>query len=282
MRQQDQAIQTDGRRQSRQCFGLTLRDVLTMGSALILPLVLGVFTIITTNNQQKEAIRQSEKDAELRRQEWQIENNQSERQWAIAEQQNNFQRQLALEKYQEEILMVYIKETGDLLEKSNGSLASNPIITTIARAKTLNTIRQLDARRSSDVIRFLYEAGQLTDTNQTRALNVSTVELCNINKNIFEIPTKVAKLSLMGIYLRNCMFNNTLLHDIDFSSAQIDHMNFSAADVHDVAISSAKLQEVEFTSAILKDVEFTSATLKDVEFTSAILKDVDFCNIERC
>ena len=238
---------------------LTLKDVLTLIASLILPLAIGIFTIISTNNQQKEVMRQNERDLLLREQE------------RNADKQNELQRQLALDKYRDELLVAFIKEIGDLLKENNGSLTSSPIIATIARSKTLATIRQLDARRSSDVIRFLYEAGQLTNSNQTMALDISGVELFNISKNVFKIVTKVGKLSLMGIYLHNCMLNSTSLHNIDFSSAELDHMNFSVAKLHDVAISSAILSNVEYTSATLQDVNFSSSQLNAVYFSSAHL-----------
>ena len=94
-----------------------------------------------------------------------MESNQSDRQWNIVNKQNELQRELALEQYRDEVLVTYTTQIGELLEKGNGLLTSSPIIATIARVKTLNIIRQLDPLRSSNAIRFLYEAGQLTDTN---------------------------------------------------------------------------------------------------------------------
>ena len=69
MKQQDQAIQTDGQRQFHEFFNLTMKDVLTLIASQILPLVLGVYAITSANNQQKEIIRQNERDGLLRRQE---------------------------------------------------------------------------------------------------------------------------------------------------------------------------------------------------------------------
>ena len=155
MRKQIRARQTNGQRRSRVVFGLTIKDILSLIASLILPLVLGLFTITTTNNQQNEVIRQSERDSFQRRQEWQMESNQSDRQWNVANKQNELQRELALEKYRDEVLVTYTTQIGELLEKGNGSLTSSPIIATIARVKTLNIIRQLDPLRSSNAIRFL-------------------------------------------------------------------------------------------------------------------------------
>ena len=211
MSQRDQAIQTDGRRRSRRFFGLSVRDLLTLISSLILPLVLGVFTVISTINQQKE---EEEMDGLLRRQALEI-----------ASKQNDLQQEMTRERYRDDLLVSYTKEIGKLLEKNTGSLTSSSITATIARAKTLNTIRQLDGSRSSNAIRFLYEAGQLSNINGTAVLDISTAKLTDIDKDVFKTVTEIGKLCLMGVYLRNCTLNNTLLHNIDFSSAQFDRLN---------------------------------------------------------
>ncbi|CAF1158305.1 unnamed protein product [Adineta ricciae] len=268
MMQQDRATQTDVRRRSRKFFGLTVKDILTLTTSLIVPLLLGVSTIITTSNYQKEAIRQSKRDSSLREQEWQIENSRNERQWNIANKQNQFQQYIAHEKYRDEMLISYIKETGDLLNENNGSLTSNPIIASIVRSKTLNTIRQLDPLRISYAIRFLIESGQLTVTNETKALNISTVELFNISKDIFQTLPTVGKLSLSGIYLHNCTLNDTFLHNIDFSFVQLDYINFSANEFRNSVISSAKLNNIDFSFGKFKNVDFSSSQLEEVNFSS--------------
>ena len=183
MNQQDQAIQTDGRCRRRQFCGLRLRDVLTLISSMVLPLALGIFTVINSNSQQKETLRQAESDVLLRRQELEI-----------ANKQNDLQQKMAIERHQDDLLITYTTQIGELLEKNNGSLASNSIVAIVARVKTLNIIRQVDGLRSSNVIRFLYEAGQLTGTNETAPLDISTAVLVNISESVFEIVPKIGKL----------------------------------------------------------------------------------------
>lgn len=263
MKQQDQAIQTDGRRRSSHNFGLTLKDLIKLLVSMILPLVLGIFTIISANNQQRDIIRQNERDGWLRQQEWQI-----------ANKHNELLRQMALEQYQDNLLVIYTKEMGDLLKESNGSLTCNSIISTIARAKTLNTIRQLDSSRSSNIIRFLYEARQLTNANETYALDISTIELFNVTKNIFKTILEIGRLFLTGIFLYNCTFNETRLIDIDISFTQFKYVNFSASEFYNITISSAELRHVEFISANLKDVTISYTQLNNVNFSSLSSHDV--------
>jgi uncharacterized protein YjbI with pentapeptide repeats len=230
---------------------------------MVLPLALGIFTVINSNSQQKETLRQAESDALLRRQELEI-----------ANKQNDLQQKMAIERQQDDFLVAYTKEIGELLEKNNGSLTSNSIVAIVARAKTLNTIRQLDGLRSSNAIRFLYEAGQLTNINGTAPLDISTAELVNISRSVFKTVPNIGKLFLMGIYVRNCTLNDTLLHDIDFSSARLNYFNFSVAELYNVTLSFAEFRDVDFASATLKDVNFSSAQLNKVNFSSAQLGHV--------
>ena len=76
---QNQAIQTDRPREEyRKFYGLTFKDILKLTTSLILPLALGIFTVMNSNNQQKEIVRQQERDGKLRELEMETEKNRSE------------------------------------------------------------------------------------------------------------------------------------------------------------------------------------------------------------
>ena len=57
------------------------------------------------------------------------------------------QNKATSDRYRDEVLVAYIKEIGDLLRENNGSLTQTALTHTLARVKTLNTIRQLDGPR---------------------------------------------------------------------------------------------------------------------------------------
>src|SRR5690348_11582286 len=125
------------RHRSRRYYGLTIKDGLKFLSALILPLMLGIFTVVITFQQQKMAQEQrleDKNDERLRR----------EQDWNIAQSAQATQSNARLDQYRDEVLIAYIKETGDFLRAHNGSLTSDPLIHTLAHVKTLNVFRQLD------------------------------------------------------------------------------------------------------------------------------------------
>jgi hypothetical protein len=66
---------------------------------------------MSATNQQKEARRQRERDELLRRQEWEI-----------AKRQNELQQKMAIDRYQDNLLVTYTKDMSDLLTENDGSL----------------------------------------------------------------------------------------------------------------------------------------------------------------
>ncbi|CAF1495751.1 unnamed protein product, partial [Rotaria sordida] len=124
-----------------------------------------------------------------------------------ANRSNEFQRQLTTERYRDELLVAYINDMATLLEKSNGSLTADELTATVARAKTLTILRQLDTQRNIQIVRFLYEAKQLTGIHKNSSLDLSTAELRDIDFRYTAINTKkLNNLSLTGIFLSNATF----------------------------------------------------------------------------
>ncbi|CAF1192067.1 unnamed protein product [Didymodactylos carnosus] len=132
---------------SRDFYGLTLRDGLKFISSLILPLMLGIFTVVITIHQQNAVAKQRAEDRNATRL-------QRDQELVIAKNLSDANKELATahkeqekERYQNDILVAYIKEMGELLKDNGGSLTSNPVTTTPVRVKTLNIFRQVDPLR---------------------------------------------------------------------------------------------------------------------------------------
>ena len=169
------------------------------------------------------------------------------------------------------MLVAYIKEIGDLLKESHGSLALQPVTATLARVNTLNAIRQLDGSRITHILRFLAETGQLTDTNESTALDISTTELIDIDFSSLKTNKKIQKLSLTGVALRNCTFQNGHLQNTAFSSTLFDNVSFSSVDFTNVNFSFAEFRNVQFLLGRSDNVNFSSAKLDNVDFSSTLL-----------
>ena len=267
----------------RRCnrFGcVTMKDVFKCLSALMLPLLLGVVTVVITIQQQHMARDQWQADRHEMRQQRLDDRNESQQQRQqelhIANQQREEQKEDFIQRNREDNFVSYIREIGELLEKTQGSLTSNPIVAVVARVKTLDTIRRLDGPRNTLLIRFLYEARQLTKTTDSAALDISTAKLINIEKDALEAQDTIGSLSLAGTTLKSCTFDSTTIARVDFSKATLKDVNFSASKLGQVTFIWGCLYHVDFSSSELNDVKWSSATLSNISFALAKLNITKF------
>ena len=267
-------------RSRRRC-GFSLKNILQFLSSLILPLMLGVFTVIVTFQQLKISRDQRVEDMQVSRQQ-RIEDRdesriQREQEWNISQLAQAVQSKTVIDQYRDQLLIGYIKEMGDLLEGKNGLITSDFVSRTLARVKTLNVLRQLDGARQTHLIGFLYEAGLLTATNQSAPLDISTAELMNIDFRKCIPSKKIKNMVLAGVYLQNCTFERMILENVDFSSSILSNVNFSSDRLYHIDFSSAQLFNSNFQFSLIVNVSFREALLENVSFSSSPrLLNVDF------
>ncbi|CAF4036623.1 unnamed protein product, partial [Rotaria magnacalcarata] len=233
-------------------------------SSLLLPLTLGIFTIVITFQQQSAAKQQRIDDREA------------------SQQQRDQASDLDSKRYQNGRFDAYIKEMGKLLKENHGEIISNKVAITLARVQTLNIFRQLDAQRNVHIIRFLYEAKQLTDTPENRSLDLSTAELSDIDFRESSINKKLLNnLSLTDVFLSNATFIGITMTHVNFALTQFNTANFSLAEINDANFSSAGFNNTSFASTSFSNTIFANATFKDVNFSLtkfnyAVLSDCNF------
>ncbi|CAF4298382.1 unnamed protein product, partial [Rotaria socialis] len=255
--------QTDQSLVTRPLSSLKLKDGLKFASSLLLPLALGVFTVIITFEQHNSSKQQREVDRKG------------------SELQREQERNLTDQKYQNDRFDTYINAMAKLLEENSGSLRRNDVTSTVARVKTLNTFRQLDAHRNVQIIRFLYEAKQLTDTPENLSLDLSTAKLFNIDFRDAAVDTKLGvkkldQISLAGIFLSNVTFADIQIRHANFSHAQFHIANFSLGLIDDANFSSASLNHANFSFGIIRNVIFESSSLRHINFSSGNIRNVTF------
>ncbi|CAM4982618.1 unnamed protein product [Rotaria socialis] len=250
-------------------------------SSLLLPLSLGVFTIVITFQQQSAAQRQRIEDrdaAELQRAEDRNASRlQREQDKQEAELLRKQEKDLDKQRYENGRFDAYIQQMGKLLKESNGSIMSSQVTATLARIETLNIFRQLDPQRNVQIIRFLYEAKQLTDTPENPSLDLSTAKLLKIDFRDAAVNEKqLDQLSLRGIFLLKATFIGIKMSNINFSRTKFDTTNFSLAEIHDADFSFAEFYNTSFTSTSFSSTIFAEATFKNVNFSCKNIRDVDF------
>ncbi|CAF1112840.1 unnamed protein product [Rotaria magnacalcarata] len=263
MLSQERSTQTDQSLVTRPLSSLKLKDGLKFASSLLLPLALGVFTVIITFEQHNSSKQQREVDRKG------------------SELQREQERNLTDQKYQNDRFDTYINAMAKLLEKNSGSLRRNDVTSTVARVKTLNTFRQLDAHRNVQIIRFLYEAKQLTDTPENLSRDLSTAKLFNIDFRDAAVDAKLGvkkldQISLAGIFLSNVTFAGIQIRHANFSHAQFRIANFSLGLIDDANFSSASLNHANFSFGNIRNIIFESSSLLNINFSSGNIRNAIF------
>lgn len=237
----------------RLCLKLTL-------SALI-PLMIGVFTIVTTILQQKSSYQQREQDkhdAHLLRE-------QSHR--------------LADNLQKESVLVNYLNDISNLLMSQNHTKILIHI-----RTKTLTSLRQLDADRKRYLLLYLYESELLyqdLDYQNPLGLKISGADFNGI-QFIGTIYNKCSfvRIHLFDVYLSNTSFNECYIDRSNFSYSKMSNAKFFQGTLIRVTFKFSLLDNTCFCYMKLSMMNFVGATLVEANFTGSYWEkaNVDFTN----
>ncbi|CAF1271130.1 unnamed protein product [Adineta ricciae] len=225
----------------------------------MLPIVLAIFTIVITVQQQSITRKQRAEDQK------------------IGFEQVQLEKELADKQYQNDIFETYINDIGHFLIETNSTLAPTVTIASLIRAKTLNVLRHLETHRIARIIFFLYEANQLSTVHQHAALDLSTAELSHINFSQFAMHRKTLdQLSLTGVIFNNVTFTNVRMTNTNFSDTRFENVDFSHAVMDGSDFSFARLVNVTFSYATLRNVNFSYSEMENVQFVSTRLRVANF------
>jgi len=182
----------------------------------------------------------------------------------------------------EKTLQSFIDHMSDLiLINGLGEPSCSPHVQSMARARTLTTLRNLDSHRKVVLLRFLYDS-RLIDEGQTH------VDLRGANLNDITLDhTVLPRVSLRGVKMRGatCVGANFTGADFggaDLSDAVLDKAVFRDANLGGRASSNFDLDTVPSLTVTANAVDdlpgarLTRASLTDVVLDNATLDYADF------
>lgn len=212
-----------------------------------IPLMIGIFTLVTTLQQQKLSTLQREQDktdARLLRE-------QSEQHTARLQKDN--------------IYSTYLDEVTKLLMSSNETKRLVYI-----RAKTLVSLQKLNADRRKNVLLFLYESELIYHNPQKPMTSLLKVDSADFNGVSFE-GTDESICSFKFLYLTHAYLSNA-----SFISCYIDYSNFSSTIMHNTVFFKSLLFRTSFKFALLDKADFSSAKFYQTNFSGASLVGCNF------
>src|SRR5215207_3360881 len=221
--------------------GMTVRDWLPIGGALLVPLVIALGSWAIT---------------------WQLEKLENQR--AEAE------RELAEQRAQGEALQAYLNQMSQLmldrqlLEVEQGDPVHEPgdPVHTLAQARTSTAILTLDAEHNESVTHFLINSGlAVRSEDSARLLRGSTL----------------SHATLRGAYLTNADLSDADLSGADLSNALLDNANLIGTDLSGADLSNALLGNADLV-AHLTNADLSGANLIGADLSRSVLDNANLSN----
>ena len=246
--------------------GMTVRDWLPIGGALLVPLVIALGSWAIT---------------------WQLEKLENQR--AEAE------RELAEQRAQDEALQAYLDQMSQLmLDRKLLEAEPGDPVHTLAQARTSTAILRLDAEHNESVTHFLITSGlSVRSKDSPRLLRGSTLSHAKLsgahlpNADLGDAELSGADLSnallvnanLIGADLSGADLSNALLDNADLvahlPNADLSGASLIGADLSDANLFSADLSDANLISADLSRANLSDANLSDANLENANLSGAD-------
>jgi uncharacterized protein YjbI with pentapeptide repeats len=215
----------------------TLWDWLNLFGVFLIPLMIGVFTIVSSIQQSNSS-----------------------------QQRHNTDTAIALDQQRATILQTYISNIQDLLLNHN-LLKSKPgdDVATLARAQTLIALQGLDPERKGLLLQFIYNAQLIGFCENCKSDAIRTIlqpAIIILNGTNFS-----------GVHLsidHSATINGNVIGSVPISGADLSGVNLSGADLSMVDLEYTDLSRANLSRATLSRATFAN-DLSGVDFSGANL-----------
>lgn len=197
------------------------------------------------------------------------------------------------------VLQAYIDRMTQLLLEENLSTSEfSSEVRTIATARTLTTLRELDSNRRGSLLRFIYEAGLISAPEQitgTSIINLREADLRNADlreANLSRADLREAELtgadlreaeltgaSLREADLREADLTGANLRNADLRNADLRNADLTGANLRDASLRNTDLREANLRWANLREVDLRNADLREADLTGADLRNADLSRV---
>jgi uncharacterized protein YjbI with pentapeptide repeats len=186
----------------------------------------------------------------------------------------------------EAALQAYIDKMSELLlDRKLRTSEEGTEIRSVARTRTLSTLRQLDSTRKGQVLQFLQESGLISRTDTIIVLSGANLRNLTLEAANFEGPSfqetdlQGANLSwanLQGANLSWANLEDANLRQIELRGANLQGANLREAGVQVADLQGANLADASFIEADLERANFQEANLRGSNFGGANLQEANF------
>lgn len=242
------------------CSFVSIQEFLRLTAQILVPLMIGTFTIVMALQQHHFGKENRQKDLEIavqhRQQQFQI-NGQRRKQELLLDETRRSQDLVIADKYhRDSVFNVYIRDLTGILIRNKFHL-NRRLLDSVIRPMTLTILRQLDSSRKVLLLKYLYESKMLqTNFDETR-VDLSDADLDHIRID----QIRLHNLSLVGSSLKNSTFIGTDLTNADFERTDLSNSIFFNVNLNQVSFYRTNLQNVNFSQSKFSRTDLTKSNL---------------------
>jgi uncharacterized protein YjbI with pentapeptide repeats len=203
------------------------------------------------------------------------------------EQQREREIRIADKDRQDDILQSYLDQMGQQLLDKDRPLRQSELgdeVQTLARARTLTTLSQLDGVRKGTVMRFLLEAGliMIDPQDSPEETQYPTIRLLEADLREVVMTTydwrgiDMTAAWLTGADLSICDLSGATLAGASLSNSYLSGTDLRGADLNSAYLKDAFLNGADLTDASLFHADLTNANLSRADLTGADLIGEDY------
>ncbi len=206
----------------------------------------------------------------------------------IARDQRAVEQRIADERLQEETLNAYLGRMADLLlhESLHESQAEDDV-RAVARARTLMTLRRLDARRKGDLLRFLYDTKLVSGDEPIIDLSGADLNGADLSWSLLG-GVNLERVNLEEANLQTSYLAEAHLFGAKLTHADLSNVNLSKADLFAADLTRAKLVNANLSHSNpsvddegnLVEVDSNRDNLCGADLSHAILMDADLTDAD--
>ncbi|CAF4770749.1 unnamed protein product [Rotaria sp. Silwood2] len=237
-------------------------------AAILVPLMIGAFTVVTTLQDSNNTRYQREADLTRMEGQGQLQEAAEKRQnladLAKLHEQQDYNDRAAKELRIQNVYDTYMRDLTSIILKPNINLTASELL--FVRSRTLSVLDQIDLRRKWYLIKFLYDSELLyvRDVGY-RFVDLGGADLSNVrfgNTDKFSKRINLEKVRLSSIDLVNTSFNNVQLKSARFDFSDLNNASFNTISLYGVSFLLANLENVDFYLTQLQNTSFFNCNLK--------------------
>jgi uncharacterized protein YjbI with pentapeptide repeats len=188
-----------------------------------------------------------------------------ENEQGINQQARQHEQEIAEDRNREISLQNYLDKMTELLLDKDLRTTEESEVRSVARSRTLTTLRTLDGIRKGLLLRFLYESKLLDRENPIISLEEADLSEAYLFGDILS-RADLSGAHLWGAHLTGAYLSEASLSTASLSRADLRWANLSGADLTEADLSGANLSGANLTEANLTEADLSGANLSGAEY----------------